>query len=84
MVAVMRPFTFHPGPRLLAGQGLHEALPDLLPDGPCLFVTDAGVRASITDRMFAEYKIEYRYDATPAEDFGESDLRHLIGVGWKF
>lgn len=40
----MRPFTFHPGPRLIAGQDLHERLPDLLPDGPCLFVTDAGVR----------------------------------------
>ena len=40
----MRPFTFHPGPRLAAGQGLHERLPTLLPDGPCLFVTDEGVR----------------------------------------
>jgi alcohol dehydrogenase class IV len=41
----MRPFTFHPGPRLIAGQHLHERLAALLPDGPCLFVTDAGVRA---------------------------------------
>jgi alcohol dehydrogenase class IV len=40
----MRPFTFHPGPRLIAGDGLHERLPELLPVGPCLFVTDAGVR----------------------------------------
>ena len=40
----MRPFTFHPGPRLVAGQGLHERLPELLPDGPGLFVTDTGVR----------------------------------------
>jgi alcohol dehydrogenase class IV len=40
----MRPFTFHPGPRLIAGQALHEKLLALLPDGPCLFVTDAGVR----------------------------------------
>ena len=40
----MRPFTFHPGPRLAAGQRLHERLPGLLPDGPCLFVTDEGVR----------------------------------------
>ena len=40
----MRPFTFHPGPRLIAGHGLHERLTELLPDGPCLFVTDAGVR----------------------------------------
>src|SRR5690349_3724683 len=40
----MRPFTFHPGPRLIAGHGLHERLPELLPEGPSLFVTDAGVR----------------------------------------
>jgi alcohol dehydrogenase class IV len=40
----MRPFTFHPGPRLIAGEALHEKLPALLPDGPCLFVTDTGVR----------------------------------------
>ncbi len=41
----MRPFTFHPGPRLIAGQDLHARLPELLPEGPCLFVTDAGVRS---------------------------------------
>jgi alcohol dehydrogenase class IV len=40
----MRPFTFHPGPRIAAGETLHARLPELLPDGPCLFVTDAGVR----------------------------------------
>jgi alcohol dehydrogenase len=40
----MRPFTFHPGPRLIAGHGLHDRLPDLLPAGPCLLVTDDGVR----------------------------------------
>src|SRR5918993_4146099 len=40
----MRPFTFHPGPRLIAGESLHEQLPALLPEGPCLFVTDGGVR----------------------------------------
>jgi alcohol dehydrogenase class IV len=40
----MRAFNFHPGPRLIAGDSLHERLPDLLPDGPCLFVTDSGVR----------------------------------------
>jgi alcohol dehydrogenase class IV len=40
----MRPFNFYPGPRIASGQGLHERLPELLPEGPCLFVTDAGVR----------------------------------------
>jgi alcohol dehydrogenase class IV len=36
----MRSFTFHPGPRLMAGAGKAEAIADLLPDGPVLFVTD--------------------------------------------
>lgn len=36
----MRSFTFHPGPRLIAGAGKSDALADLLPDGPVLFVTD--------------------------------------------
>jgi putative salt-induced outer membrane protein YdiY len=49
-----------------------------------LVVTDAGVRAAFTDKMFAEYKIEYRYDATPATGQDHTDLRHIIGVGWKF
>jgi putative salt-induced outer membrane protein YdiY len=48
-----------------------------------LIVTDAGVRAAFTEKMFAEYKIEYRYDATPAEGQDHTDLRHLIGGGWK-
>ena len=36
----MRSFTFHPGPRLIAGSGKAESLAELLPEGPCLFVTD--------------------------------------------
>ena len=36
----MRSFTFHPGPRLIAGSGRAESLAELLPDGPCLFVSD--------------------------------------------
>ena len=36
----MRNFTFHPGPRLLAGDGKSASLADLLPDGQVLFVTD--------------------------------------------
>ena len=37
----MRPFTFNPGPRLLAGPDQAHALAERLPEGPCLFVTDA-------------------------------------------
>lgn len=36
----MRSFSFHPGPRLLAGAGRSKAISEMLPDGPVLFVTD--------------------------------------------
>ena len=46
----MRPFTFNPGPRLLAGAHQAKALAERLPDGPCLFVTDRDlVRLGLTD-----------------------------------
>jgi putative salt-induced outer membrane protein YdiY len=49
-----------------------------------LVITDAGVRAALTQRMFAEYKVEFRYDSTPAAGASRSDLRNVVGVGWKF
>lgn len=46
----MRPFTFNPGPKLLAGPEQAQALAEKLPPGPCLFVTDADlVRLGLTD-----------------------------------
>ena len=46
----MRPFTFNPGPRLLAGPDQAQALAGRLPDGPCLFVTDSDlVRLGLAD-----------------------------------
>ena len=46
----MQPFTFHPGPRLLSGPGAASQLPERLPQGRCLFVTDRDVVAlGLTD-----------------------------------
>ena len=46
----MRPFTFNPGPRLLAGPDQAAALAEKLPPGPCLFVTDAElIRLGLTE-----------------------------------
>jgi alcohol dehydrogenase class IV len=46
----MRPFTFNPGPRLLAGPDQATALAEKLPPGPCLLVTDRDlVRLGVTD-----------------------------------
>ena len=36
----MRSFTFHPGPRLIAGAHKASEIAELLPEGPVLFVTD--------------------------------------------
>jgi alcohol dehydrogenase class IV len=36
----MHDYTFYPGPRIVAGAGKAQDLASLLPNGPCLFVTD--------------------------------------------
>ncbi|WP_310467715.1 iron-containing alcohol dehydrogenase [Sphingomonas sp.] len=39
----MAPFSFHPGPHILAGPGRAAEAAALLPPGPTLFVTDRGI-----------------------------------------
>ena len=41
----MKPFTFFYGPRIVSGPGAADRLAELIPTGPCLFVTDAQIRA---------------------------------------
>jgi putative salt-induced outer membrane protein YdiY len=45
---------------------------------------DAGVRATITGGLFTEFRIEMRYDATPAPGNDKLDSRYLVSVGWAF
>ncbi|HVF36632.1 MAG TPA: iron-containing alcohol dehydrogenase [Sphingomicrobium sp.] len=46
----MQPFSFHPGPRVISGDACAARLTELMPDGPCLFVTDRDVFAlGLTD-----------------------------------
>ncbi len=45
---------------------------------------DAGLRATLTERMFGEAKVEWKYDATPAPGAEKNDLRWVLGVGWTF
>ena len=45
---------------------------------------DAGVRATIYEGLFAEAKVELRYDSTPAPGAKKEDVRYLLGVGWSF
>jgi alcohol dehydrogenase class IV len=75
----MAPFTFSYGPRLVSGPGRAAALAELLPPGPCLFVTDAGVRAlGLGDAALAglaEAGIEPRiFDAVEADPSRETLL----------
>jgi alcohol dehydrogenase class IV len=44
-VFVMLSYEFQYGPKLIAGPGAARRLGEVLPPGPCLFVTDANVRA---------------------------------------
>jgi alcohol dehydrogenase len=39
----MRSFSFHPGPALLSAPGCASNLPQKMPEGPCLFVSDRDV-----------------------------------------
>ena len=61
-----------------------EYFPSLEDIDDLLLLTDAGIRTALTERMFAEYKIEWRYDTTPAAGNSKHDYRHVVGVGWKF
>jgi alcohol dehydrogenase class IV len=81
----MRSFTFHPGPRLVAGTGEAVSLADKLPDGPCLFVTDQDiVRLGLTDdcRMALESggKPVVLFDAVEA-DPSRATLMAAVAAG---
>ncbi len=46
--------------------------------------TDAGARFTLTQRMFAEIKNEWKYDSAPAPGAKKNDIRWILGVGWQF
>ena len=74
----MRPFTFNPGPRLLAGPDQAQALAGKLPDGPCLFVTDGdiirlGLADAYRDAISADREIVI-FDAVEADPSKETLL----------
>jgi len=57
----MRSFTFHPGPRLIAGAGKSSDFAELLPEGPVLFVTDEQlIGLGITDASRASLEASGR------------------------
>ena len=62
-----------------------EWLPSLEdPLGDYNLNADAGLRATILGNFFSEFKVEFRYDATPAAGNRKDDLRYLLSLGWWF
>lgn len=56
-----------------------------LSDVSDFFLTSTGeVRMNLTKSMFANLKIIFNYDATPAIDRGSTDVKYLLGVGLNF
>ncbi len=93
----MRPFTFHPGPGLISGDGCAARLAEVLPAGACLFVTDRDVhRLGLTDDCRAALEQGGReiilFDAVEADPSRETllaavelgrrhDVTHVVGFG---
>jgi putative salt-induced outer membrane protein YdiY len=44
----------------------------------------AELRTNLTKTMFANFKVIFNYDATPALDRGSTDTKYLLGVGMNF
>jgi alcohol dehydrogenase class IV len=81
----MRDFRFSYGPRLIFGPGTVDGLADLLPPGPCLFVTDRQLRelglADGTLAALAEAGMEARiFDAVEADPSRET-LMAAVAAG---
>lgn len=45
---------------------------------------DAGIRVTLTEKLFTEFKAEWRYDSQPAEGVHRSDFRYILSLGWEF
>ncbi|GIW77453.1 MAG: hypothetical protein KatS3mg104_2516 [Phycisphaerae bacterium] len=61
-----------------------EYLPAFDDPGDYIINTDIGLRAKLTDSFFAQFRILYKRDSTPAEGALKNDLLYTIGVGWNF
>ncbi len=46
--------------------------------------TTAQLRANLTKTMFADFRVIFNYDESPAPDQGSTDVKYLLGVGLSF
>jgi putative salt-induced outer membrane protein YdiY len=61
-----------------------EYLPAFEDPGDFNLTTDAGIRATLTETFFTEFRVEWKHDSTPAPDTSKNDYRYILGVGWTF
>lgn len=61
-----------------------EYLPSFQDIGDYLINADGGLRVGITGKLFLEYKLTLTYDAVPAPGASNTDLRHVMSIGWQF
>ena len=77
----MQAYEFHYGPKLIAGPGAATRLAALLPPGPCLFVTDANVRAlGLADAALAALPDAIPFDAVE-QDPSRETLMAAVAAG---
>jgi alcohol dehydrogenase len=93
----MRPFAFNPGPKLISGEDSAAGLADVLPEGPCLFVTDRdvvkfGLTDSCRNALEAGGRKIILFDAVEADPSKDTllaavelgrrhDVTHVVGFG---
>ena len=49
------------------------------------YLTTTGeLRTNLTKSLFANFKVIFNYDTSPAIDQGSTDVKYLLGVGMSF
>lgn len=46
--------------------------------------SDSRLRASLTESMYAQFQVRMDWDNTPAAGLERTDVKYILGVGWKF
>ena len=58
--------------------------PSLEESGDYLLTTTGELRAKLTETIFANFKVVFDFDSTPAEGKGKTDVQYIVGIGVKF
>ena len=54
------------------------------PSSDYFLTSTAELRANLNKMMFANFKVIFNYDAQPAPDRGNTDIKYLLGIGLSF